>query len=96
MPAGDLGYLKIVGRLKTGQRHARAEEAEVRELFEPYGEWKGLAGEYLRVAASRGRLPLRQLGPGASPSPGRNSFVNGARPRQGRFRAACSRTSSLA
>ena len=57
VPGGDLGYLEIVGRLKTGHRHARAEEAEVREFFAPYGEWKGLAGEYLRVAASRGQLP---------------------------------------
>src|SRR4051794_17383960 len=30
VPAGDLGVLEIVGRLKTGHRHARAEEAEVR------------------------------------------------------------------
>jgi DNA-3-methyladenine glycosylase II len=67
VPAGDLGYLEIVGRLKTGNRHARAEEAEVREFFEPYGEWKGLAGEYLRVAASRGRLPLSRSAPGPAP-----------------------------
>jgi 3-methyladenine DNA glycosylase/8-oxoguanine DNA glycosylase len=57
VPAGDLGYLEIVGRLKTGNPRARAEEAEVREFFEPYGEWRGLAGEYLRIAASRGLLP---------------------------------------
>jgi 3-methyladenine DNA glycosylase/8-oxoguanine DNA glycosylase len=57
VPAGDLGYLELVGRLKTGNRRARAEEAEVREFFEPYGEWRGLAGEYLRIAASRGLLP---------------------------------------
>jgi DNA-3-methyladenine glycosylase II len=69
VPAGDLGYLEIVGRLKTGHRHARAEEAEVREFFAPYGEWQGLAGEYLRVAASRGRLPLRSSGPGRAPRP---------------------------
>jgi DNA-3-methyladenine glycosylase II len=69
VPAGDLGYLEIVGRLKTGNRHARAEEAEVREFFEPYGEWKGLAGEYLRVAASRGRLPLSRSGLGRAPRP---------------------------
>jgi hypothetical protein len=42
-------------------------EAEVREFFEPYGEWKGLVGEYLRVAASRGRLPLTGPGPGRAP-----------------------------
>jgi 3-methyladenine DNA glycosylase/8-oxoguanine DNA glycosylase len=51
VPAGDLGYLKIVGRLTTGNPRARADEAEVRGFFERYGEWKGLAGEYLRAAA---------------------------------------------
>jgi 3-methyladenine DNA glycosylase/8-oxoguanine DNA glycosylase len=69
VPAGDLGYLEIVGRLGTGNRHARAEEAEVREFFEPYGEWKGLVGEYLRVAASRGQLPLSRSVPGRAPRP---------------------------
>jgi DNA-3-methyladenine glycosylase II len=58
VPAGDLGYLEIVGRLRTGNRHARAEEPEVRDFFERYGEWKGLAGEFLRVAASREMLPI--------------------------------------
>jgi DNA-3-methyladenine glycosylase II len=58
VPAGDLGYLEIVGRLRTGNRHARAEELEVRDFFERYGEWKGLAGEFLRVAASREMLPI--------------------------------------
>jgi 3-methyladenine DNA glycosylase/8-oxoguanine DNA glycosylase len=47
LPAGDLGYLKLVGRqLSGGDPFARAEEAEVRELFERFGEWKGLAGHY--------------------------------------------------
>ena len=58
VPAGDLGYLEIVGRLQTGHRRARAHEAEVRGFFERYGEWRGLAGEYLRLAASRGLLPI--------------------------------------
>ena len=48
VPAGDLGSLKLVGRLTTGNPQARADEAEVRGFFERYGEWKGLAGEYLR------------------------------------------------
>ncbi len=68
VPAGDLGFLKIVGRLTTGHPKARADEAEVRGFFARYGEWKGLAGEYLRAAAasrltpaprSPGRLPRR-------------------------------------
>jgi DNA-3-methyladenine glycosylase II len=58
VPAGDLGFLKIVGRLLTGNPRARAEEADVRAFFEPYGEWKGLAGEYLRAGHARGLLPL--------------------------------------
>jgi 3-methyladenine DNA glycosylase/8-oxoguanine DNA glycosylase len=56
IPAGDLGYLKLVGRVRTGRPQARAEEAEVREFFAPYGPWKGLAGEYLRLAAASGLL----------------------------------------
>jgi 3-methyladenine DNA glycosylase/8-oxoguanine DNA glycosylase len=58
VPAGDLGYLKLVGRVTTGDPRARADEAAVREFFAPYGAWKGLAGEYLRVAAGRGLLPV--------------------------------------
>jgi 3-methyladenine DNA glycosylase/8-oxoguanine DNA glycosylase len=52
IPAADLGYLKIVGRLLTGNPKARADEAEVRGFFARYGRWKGLAGEYLRLTAS--------------------------------------------
>jgi 3-methyladenine DNA glycosylase/8-oxoguanine DNA glycosylase len=52
LPAGDLGFLKLVGRLKTGNPRAVASEEEVREYFAPYGEWAGLAGCYaLGVAA---------------------------------------------
>ncbi len=44
LPAGDLGLLKLAGRvLSGGNPHARASEQEVRELFAPYGEWAGLA-----------------------------------------------------
>jgi DNA-3-methyladenine glycosylase II len=60
VPAGDLGFLKIVGRLMTGNPRARADEAEVRGFFEPYGAWKGLAGVHLMHAAARGliRAPM--------------------------------------
>jgi 3-methyladenine DNA glycosylase/8-oxoguanine DNA glycosylase len=60
VPAGDLGFIKIVGRLLTGNPKARADEAEVRGFFEPYGEWKGLAGVHLMHAAARGliRAPM--------------------------------------
>lgn len=59
VPAGDLGFLKIVGRLSTGNPRARADEAEVRGFFEPYGEWKGMAGVHLMHAAARGLIPER-------------------------------------
>lgn len=58
VPAGDVGYLKLVGRATTGNPQARVDEAAVRAFFEPYGAWKGLAGDYLRIAAVRGLLPL--------------------------------------
>jgi 3-methyladenine DNA glycosylase/8-oxoguanine DNA glycosylase len=52
LPAGDLAYVKLVGRLARLGR--RATEGEVREFFAPYGEWAGLAGTYmLRAAADR-------------------------------------------
>jgi 3-methyladenine DNA glycosylase/8-oxoguanine DNA glycosylase len=46
IPAGDLGYLKFVGRVRTGDPYARASEAEVMEFFAPYAPWSGLAGAY--------------------------------------------------
>jgi 3-methyladenine DNA glycosylase/8-oxoguanine DNA glycosylase len=65
VPAGDLGYLKLVGRLATGHPRAFADEAEVRGFFARYDGWAGLAGEYLRFAASTGRLrvPSRAVRP---------------------------------
>ena len=68
VPAGDLGFIKIVGRLATGNPRARADEAEVRGFFEPYGEWKGLAGVHLMHAAARGLIPAR-TSPGRVPRP---------------------------
>ena len=80
IPAGDLGYLKLVGRITTGHPKARATEEEVREFFAPYGEWKGLAGKYLRLRGrSRGLIAAQSCSSalrGSSPSPGRNSFVS--------------------
>jgi 3-methyladenine DNA glycosylase/8-oxoguanine DNA glycosylase len=55
LPAGDLGYLKLVGRLRSGgDPHGRATEDEVRELFAPYGEWAGLAGAHALGAKATG------------------------------------------
>jgi 3-methyladenine DNA glycosylase/8-oxoguanine DNA glycosylase len=58
VPAADLGYLKLVGRVTTGNPKARADEQAARSFFDRYGDWKGLAGEYLRVAAQRDLLPV--------------------------------------
>jgi len=44
VPAGDVGLLKLVGRLLSGgDPYARAQEREVRAFFAPYQEWAGLA-----------------------------------------------------
>lgn len=47
IPAGDLGYLRVVGRLSSGSPHVLATEEEVRSFFAAYGEWAGLAGVHL-------------------------------------------------
>jgi 3-methyladenine DNA glycosylase/8-oxoguanine DNA glycosylase len=47
LPAGDVGLLKLVGRLLSGgDPYARAEERQVREYFAPYEEWAGLAATH--------------------------------------------------
>ncbi len=47
LPAGDLGLLRLAGGLLSGgDPHARASEAQVRELFAPYGRWAGLAAAH--------------------------------------------------
>ncbi len=44
LPAGDLGLMKLAGRvLGGGDPSTRASEEEVRAMFAPYGEWAGLA-----------------------------------------------------
>jgi 3-methyladenine DNA glycosylase/8-oxoguanine DNA glycosylase len=62
LPAGDLGYLKLVGQLRSpGGRGPgpRATEDEVRELFAPYAPWAGLAGLHaLSGAGSAAALRL--------------------------------------
>jgi 3-methyladenine DNA glycosylase/8-oxoguanine DNA glycosylase len=64
LPAGDLAYLKLVGRLEGLGR--RATEEEVRGFFAPYASHAGLAGTYaLRSRAGgvnhpgRGRAGVR-------------------------------------
>lgn len=52
VPAGDLGYLKLVGRLRSGGNpHARAGEDEVREFFAPYAPWAGQAALHVGAGA---------------------------------------------
>jgi 3-methyladenine DNA glycosylase/8-oxoguanine DNA glycosylase len=63
VPAGDVGLLKLVGRMGTGNPHARANEDEVRAVFAPYGAWKGLAS---LVAMSPGPLRRRPARPVAA------------------------------
>ena len=67
VPAGDLGYLKLVGRLTTGHPNARADEAEVRGFFERYGEWEGLAGTYLPSPPARACSRQRRVDPRVQP-----------------------------
>jgi 3-methyladenine DNA glycosylase/8-oxoguanine DNA glycosylase len=54
LPAGDLDYMKLVGRLRSGgDPHARAAEEDVNEFFARYAPWAGLAGMHaLRAGGS--------------------------------------------
>jgi 3-methyladenine DNA glycosylase/8-oxoguanine DNA glycosylase len=50
VPAGDLTLRRLVGRLRTGDPRARAQEDEVRDHFAPYAPWGGLASVYALAA----------------------------------------------
>lgn len=53
IPAGDLGYIKLVGWLTSGgDPRVRATEDEVREFFAPYEGWAGLAGAHALRSAT--------------------------------------------
>jgi DNA-3-methyladenine glycosylase II len=58
LPAGDLSYLKLVGRLMhngpPGAPAPRASETDVVALFEPYGPWAGLAGLHALASHAAG------------------------------------------
>jgi 3-methyladenine DNA glycosylase/8-oxoguanine DNA glycosylase len=56
LPAGDLAYVKMVGRVRSGgDPYARATEEEVAEFFAPYAPWAGLAGMHaLRAGGGSG------------------------------------------
>jgi DNA-3-methyladenine glycosylase II/AraC family transcriptional regulator of adaptative response / DNA-3-methyladenine glycosylase II len=59
LPAGDIAYLKLVGRLLDLPRRATVDE--VREMFAPYQPYAGLAGMYALFAATK--MELRPPGP---------------------------------
>jgi 3-methyladenine DNA glycosylase/8-oxoguanine DNA glycosylase len=67
LPAADVGYLRLVGRLLTGDPRAKASEDEVRALFAPYGRWAALAAAHA-------------LGPGALRPPERRPAAAAPRP----------------
>ena len=59
IPAGDLGFLKLVGRLASGgDPRARASEEQVRALFARFGPWQGLAGAYALRSGGVLKSPL--------------------------------------
>jgi 3-methyladenine DNA glycosylase/8-oxoguanine DNA glycosylase len=45
LPAGDLGYVKLIGRLRGEGRRATVEEVE--EYFAPYEPYRGWAGAFI-------------------------------------------------
>ena len=53
IPAGDLGFLKLVGRILYADPRARATEDEVSEFFARFDPWAGLAGMHA-LRATRG------------------------------------------
>lgn len=59
LPAADVGLLKLVGRLRTGDPYARASEAEVVERFARFEPWAGLAGIYALHAHGKKLAPAR-------------------------------------
>ncbi|MGZ4186545.1 MAG: DNA-3-methyladenine glycosylase family protein [Solirubrobacteraceae bacterium] len=59
LPAADVGFLKLVGRLRTGNPYARATEAEVVEQFARYEPWAGLAGVYALHSHGKKLAPAR-------------------------------------
>ena len=59
LPAGDLAYLKLVGRMRSGgDPWARATEDEVMDVFAPYEPWAGLAGLHALRAGGVGASAL--------------------------------------
>ncbi len=60
LPAGDLGYVKLIGRLRGEGRRATVEQVE--EFFAPYAPYRGLAGAFVLAELHKkvaGGPPLR-------------------------------------
>ena len=59
LPAGDLGFVKLVGRLAGLRRRATVEEVE--DFFAPYAPYRGLAGSFILAAHYKAAVgpPLR-------------------------------------
>jgi 3-methyladenine DNA glycosylase/8-oxoguanine DNA glycosylase len=55
VPAGDLGFLKLVGRLRSGNPYDRATPEEAHEFFARYDPWAGQAAAYLLSPGGRAR-----------------------------------------
>jgi DNA-3-methyladenine glycosylase II len=69
IPAGDLGFLKLLGRARSGgDPAARADEADVRALFERFGEWRGLAGVHALGGAPAAAIARRASAAGVGAS----------------------------
>ncbi len=59
VPHGDLGFIKLAGRLASGgDPRARGSEDDVRALFARFGEWKGLAAAYALRSAGMSKSAL--------------------------------------
>jgi len=68
IPAGDLAYVKLVGRLLSGgDPRARASEEDVEEFFAPYAPWAALAGAYA-LRSSKATVSHRALARAAASS----------------------------
>ena len=78
VPAGDLGYLKLVGRLTTGQPEgARRRGRGARVLRRATASGRGWRASTCASPPARGLLHVAaSRRPGSSPSPGRNSLVS--------------------